>query len=75
MSTEIDFAELHIPRVTTDLWLPRKTVVDWEYNDAMSRTLLDLAPPMGVVHHDMEQPSYSNYHLYEVEVKINPAVS
>jgi hypothetical protein len=73
LTTEVEFSEVQISRAVPRLWLPRKAWVDWQSIDSAVPNLLDLAPPPKLIFsHGSEQHSYSNYHLYEVEVKINP---
>jgi len=55
-TTEIEFGEVHLPRVSSPLWLPREVVVTTESKGRILRNR----------HH------YSNYKLFAAESTIKP---
>jgi hypothetical protein len=71
LTMQVEFGEIRVSHVASRLWLPREATVEWLAGDSSSRGLLDLGPATAVSR-GREQHSYSDYHVYEVEVKINP---
>ncbi len=72
LTTVVDFAEVRIPHGDSRLWLPRKATVEWRTTDAVALSVLESVPEAGLRYHAIEEHSYSNYHLYQVAVRINP---
>jgi hypothetical protein len=72
LTTEVEFADVRISHRASSLWLPRKALVEWQSTDSTPGGLFELERSSHVVTHAREQHSYSDYQLYEVEVKINP---
>jgi hypothetical protein len=61
LTTNVEFSERHVAAAVSNFWLPRTAIVEFLQVDTTGRK--ESA-------HIIEEHYYSNYHRYEVEVKI-----